>query len=196
MKVSEIRIPEPCSEDWGGMTPEQRGRFCAACQKTVHDLSAMPESDAKSLLQSDADICVSYLSDSRGEVRFQPEPIVPLRRLVRRASVATAAGLSLALAACTPHGEGPSLEDGTEAPAFLEVRPSIPDAEPCASSVIEALTRTQGEPMPIPEDTVERTKGDVAKPEPIEAPDPHPKPRLTRTAGKPSRPNQRILDDL
>ncbi|MBV1860545.1 MAG: hypothetical protein KUG77_19185 [Nannocystaceae bacterium] len=127
MKADDIRIPEPCNEDWGRMTPEQRGRFCGACQKKVHDLSAMSENDAKSILNSEADICVSYLSDESGAVHFQPERIVPVGRLFRRASATAAAGLSLALAACAPHGEGPKIEDAeTEEPAFLEVRPSIP----------------------------------------------------------------------
>lgn len=133
MKASEIQIPEPCDADWDAMTPAEQGRFCSACQKKVHDLSAMPESDAQRFLESDDDICISYLSNAAGEVRFQPERVVPLHRLVRRASMATAAGLSMALAACAPHGDGPQIEDTTETqrPAFLEFEPAIPDAEPC-----------------------------------------------------------------
>lgn len=136
MKASEIQIPEPCDADWDAMTPVERGRFCSDCQKKVHDLSAMPESDAQRFLESDdEDICISYLSNAAGEVRFQPERVVPLHRLVRRASMATAAGLSMALAACAPHGDGPQIEDTTETqrPALLEFEPAIPDAEPCES---------------------------------------------------------------
>lgn len=164
MKVSEIRIPEPCNEDWEGMSPEQRGRFCAACQKKVHDLSAMTEDDAKALLTTDEDICVSYLSDSRGTVQFQRPQIVPANRLRRRASVASAAGLTLALAACAPHGEGPKIEDDVEStqPAFLEVE-TIPEVEPCESEPIaepepDELIRTLGDYAPPPEPP-QRKKG-------------------------------------
>lgn len=193
MKASEIRIPEPCNEDWEGMTPEQRGRFCAACQKKVHDLSAMTEDDAKALLASDDDICVSYLSDTQGTVRFKPAQIVPANRLFRRASVASAAGLSLALAACAPHGEGPKIEDNVEStqPAFLEVQ-TIPEVEPCESKKpTEEFVRSKGEyaPEPEPEELI-RLTGDVIAPEP--APEPVVKPpprrlgkRVKRTAGKP-----------
>ncbi len=196
MKANEIRIPEPCNEDWEGMTPEQRGRFCAACQKKVHDLSAMPESEAKRLLATEDDICVSYLSDARGEVRFQPERVVPLSRLVRRASVASAAGLSLALAACAPHGDAPSIEESTERPAFLEVQPAIPDAEPCDPE--PELMRSLGEPVPEPviEDVV-RTQGDYAKPEPAVKPT-HRRmgKKVRRTAGKPVAPSSDPLSGI
>lgn len=184
MKADDIRIPEPCNEDWGRMTPKQRGRFCGACQKKVHDLSAMSEKDAENILQSGGDICVSYLSDKAGAVQFQPQRIVPVGRLFRRASATAAAGLSIALAACAPHGEGPTIEDAeTEQAAFLEVHPSIPDAEPCDATPPETdqdLTRTLGEPMPIEEEMI-RTKGDYAPP----PPEPKVLPRLKRTGGMP-----------
>lgn len=186
MKADDIRIPEPCNEDWGRMTPEQRGRFCGACQKKVHDLSAMSEQEAKTMLESDADICVSYLSDKTGAVQFQPERIVPVGRLFRRASATAAAGLSLALAACAPHGGGPEIDDAeTEQPAFLEVHPSIPDAEPCdATPPPEELIRTLGEPMPLEEELI-RTKGDYAPPPPTKI---RKQGKMKRTAGKPISP--------
>ncbi|MCR9162647.1 MAG: hypothetical protein ACE37F_03240 [Nannocystaceae bacterium] len=177
MKASEIRIPEPCNEDWEGMTPEQRGRFCAACQKTVHDLSAMTERDAKVLLATDEDICVSYLSDARGTVQFRRPQLVPANRLLRRASVASAAGLSLALAACAPHGEGPKIEDSVESsqPTFLEVL-TIPEVQPCESE--PPLTE------PDPEEFM-RTKGDYA-PEP----EPEPRRKVRRMGRKKPKPRR------
>jgi len=154
VNTSEIDIPEPCDEDWDRMTPAERGRFCSKCQKKVHDLSAMPESDAQAFLESDEDICISYLSNSAGDVRFQPERVVPLHRLVRCASMATAAGLSMALAACAPHGDGPQIEETSETPrpAFLEFEPAIPDAEPCERQPAPEVTPevevvTEAQPM-------------------------------------------------
>jgi hypothetical protein len=37
----KISIPEPCSEDWNEMTPNENGRFCMSCSKTVVDFSSM-----------------------------------------------------------------------------------------------------------------------------------------------------------
>ncbi|MGH1345912.1 MAG: hypothetical protein ACRBN8_30390 [Nannocystales bacterium] len=187
MKADDIRIPKPCNEDWGRMTPEQRGRFCGACQKKVHDLSAMSEAEAKGVLDSQGDICVSYLSDESGVVQFQPDRIVPVGRLFRRASATAAAGLSLALAACAPHGKGPEIDDAeTEQPAFLEVHPSIPDAEPCDAAPPEEMIRTLGAPIAVPEELI-RTKGDYAPPPPEPTPTQSVRKKGTRkrTAGKP-----------
>ena len=34
-----LQIQEPCHEDWHKMLPEEKGRFCMACQKKVIDFT-------------------------------------------------------------------------------------------------------------------------------------------------------------
>jgi hypothetical protein len=41
----QVRIDYPCSERWEQMAPEEQGRFCTACQKTVIDFSGMSDSE-------------------------------------------------------------------------------------------------------------------------------------------------------
>ena len=36
-----ISIPKPCHEDWSKMTPNEKGRFCFSCSKTVVDFTKM-----------------------------------------------------------------------------------------------------------------------------------------------------------
>lgn len=35
----KISIPEPCSEDWNKMTPDENGKFCSVCVKNVVDFT-------------------------------------------------------------------------------------------------------------------------------------------------------------
>jgi hypothetical protein len=37
----KITIPKPCNENWDEMTPNENGRFCMSCSKTVVDFSSM-----------------------------------------------------------------------------------------------------------------------------------------------------------
>jgi hypothetical protein len=43
MKSLKLQIPEPCHENWNNMTPEEHGRFCMSCSKTVIDFTAMTD---------------------------------------------------------------------------------------------------------------------------------------------------------
>ena len=173
MRADDIRIPEPCHEDWGRMLPEERGWHCRLCSKHVHDLSAMTETQVRALMRSGQDICVAYDVTNSGEIVFQPEPIVPIARLVRRPVGAAAAGLALALAACTPHGEEPSQTlDATEHPTRVQSSPVIPEGEPEPFLTVEVQTPeveppvvdepcdTVKTPDPIP--PIRRTRGVVA----------------------------------
>jgi hypothetical protein len=47
-----IRIEKPCHEDWNAMTPNERGRFCGSCQKTVTDFTAMTDNEILEALQN------------------------------------------------------------------------------------------------------------------------------------------------
>ena len=41
----QIRIAEPCHENWNNMLPTEQGRFCMSCQKQVVDFSAMTDKE-------------------------------------------------------------------------------------------------------------------------------------------------------
>ena len=39
MQWHKITIPKPCREDWNTMSPNDKGKFCDVCSKTVVDFS-------------------------------------------------------------------------------------------------------------------------------------------------------------
>lgn len=55
-KSTRISIKEPCSENWEKMTPNEQGRFCQSCQKSVVDIQSW--SDEKLL---------NFLAESKGQ---------------------------------------------------------------------------------------------------------------------------------
>jgi Carboxypeptidase regulatory-like domain/Secretion system C-terminal sorting domain len=82
----QITIPQPCHENWASMTPEAQGRFCAACQKCVVDMTAKaPVEIAEIYRQHGGNVCgrvrVSQLS--------RPAPKASLQAVAAQAIPAT-----------------------------------------------------------------------------------------------------------
>src|ERR1700741_655377 len=50
-----VTIPEPCSEDWNKMQPDEKGRFCGSCNKSVYDFTAKTDSEIHEIITSNKD---------------------------------------------------------------------------------------------------------------------------------------------
>ena len=157
--MTDYHIPEPCHEDWADMTPAERGRHCAVCDKTVVDLTACSPREGRALLErtrvaaGSTGVCARVRVDARKRVRFGG-----FRRHV------LTNGLALLLTAGAAAG---CAESGTEV-ALGGIRPVAPvDPAPAPApqppkimGEIQALS----EPEPEPE-----LMGDiVAVPQPVE----------------------------
>lgn len=53
----KIKIDKPCNENWNEMTPDEKGRFCNKCAKSVIDFSILSDKES-----------IDILSSSKGEV--------------------------------------------------------------------------------------------------------------------------------
>jgi hypothetical protein len=69
IRLEQVRIGTPCDAAWDQMAGTPATRFCAGCQKSVHDLSAMTRSEAeRHVCQSADDLCVRLVRQSDGMI--------------------------------------------------------------------------------------------------------------------------------
>jgi len=52
MKNQNLKIEKPCHEDWNKMAPNQLGRHCQLCEKTVVDFTKMSSEEIKEYLSN------------------------------------------------------------------------------------------------------------------------------------------------
>uniref|UniRef100_UPI0040494ACF carboxypeptidase-like regulatory domain-containing protein n=1 Tax=Gelidibacter sp. TaxID=2018083 RepID=UPI0040494ACF len=62
-KVINIQIPEPCHEDWNTMTPQDKGRHCAVCSKTVVDFTKSTDEQIISTFEQSNKLCGRFKSN-------------------------------------------------------------------------------------------------------------------------------------
>lgn len=69
----KITIPEPCHENWDKMTPNENGRFCLSCSKTVVDFTSMlPEEIQHFFIQNQNNkICGRFRKSQLDSVTIQ-----------------------------------------------------------------------------------------------------------------------------
>lgn len=61
-KKVNISIPKPCHENWEAMTPEEQGRFCSVCSKTVIDFTKASDKEIIEHLNKDKNACGRFVS--------------------------------------------------------------------------------------------------------------------------------------
>ncbi len=72
MKTTFLKVKSPCTESWEEMTPSEKGRFCAACQKEVIDFTALSSTEIIHLLseRKNESLC------GRMHSNFQKKPLL------------------------------------------------------------------------------------------------------------------------
>jgi hypothetical protein len=133
-----LEVLEPCSADWDSMVGDERARFCAQCQKHVHNLSEFTPREALDLvLRTGGRLCLSIERDPRGVPRTR-ELAEPLYRIGRRASRLAAGAFGAALTLCSAaaaraqtNAPAPALPavNAPASPAAVEVKPEVTDVQ-------------------------------------------------------------------
>ena len=131
-----LEILEPCSAEWSSMVGDDRARFCAHCQKHVHNLSEVTPREALDLvLRTGGRLCLSIERDPQGvpRTRALAEPLYRIgRRASRLAAGAFGAALALGSAAATR-----AQTNGPEPTPPAVTSPAAPaEASPVAGTTI------------------------------------------------------------
>lgn len=59
----KVTIPKPCHENWAAMTPEEKGRFCQVCSKSVRDFTNASDQEIIDDLSQNSNICANFRVD-------------------------------------------------------------------------------------------------------------------------------------
>jgi hypothetical protein len=93
MSKYKIDIPKPCHENWQEMTPSQKGRFCASCQKEVIDFTQLSPLEIARKTKSSKNLCGRFTQS-----QLQQEYVVASQNKLSRLGIALGLGSIIAIA--------------------------------------------------------------------------------------------------
>lgn len=74
MASIKLSIAEPCHENWEAMLPDEKGRFCLSCQKTVVDFTAMNDRQVLDYFKNyNGNTCGQFSPDQLGRELTKPK---------------------------------------------------------------------------------------------------------------------------
>ncbi len=78
-KKIQLSIAEPCHENWDGMTPVDKGKFCGSCQKQVVDFSDMSDRQVAEFFKkpSTGSVCGRFMTDQLDRPMEIPRKRIP-----------------------------------------------------------------------------------------------------------------------
>lgn len=83
MKKIMLSIPTPCHENWDQMSPQDKGRFCAACQKTVVDFTDMSDRQIAEFFKKTKNVCGRFDNSQLGrELAIPPKRLPWIRHFI------------------------------------------------------------------------------------------------------------------
>lgn len=90
-RTPKISIPNPCTENWAAMIPDEKGRYCSACQTSVQDFTSLSDSELISFFkQKQIPACGRFAQRQLEILNSQDKPNA---NIVKRISKYAAAAL-------------------------------------------------------------------------------------------------------
>lgn len=155
-----MHITKPCHEDWNRMSPNDQGRHCAVCEKTVVDLTTLTVNERRERL---AEISQDVRQGKRVCVRGRVDRDGSLAGSRRMLTGGMALLLAMTFAGC--QGEGPQVAaptpNQTQQPVEPEVLPGRVSLPPQTMGMMAPVLV-----QPAPVEPPHVLSGDVADPQP------------------------------
>ncbi|HIB38515.1 carboxypeptidase-like regulatory domain-containing protein [Mesonia sp.] len=89
----KLNIPEPCHEDWQQMSPTQKGKFCASCQKEVIDFTKLSATEIARKTKNAKQLCGRFTS-----TQLEQEYVSSTQNSLSRLGIALGLGSIIAVA--------------------------------------------------------------------------------------------------
>lgn len=112
-KHVQLKVTDPCHENWEAMIPVEKGRFCNACQKQVVDFTGMSDTQLAAFFKkpSTGSLCGRFMQDQLNRDIPIPRKRIPWLSYVFRFAIPAA------LISCKTAAQEPSRLTGAIAVA-------------------------------------------------------------------------------
>jgi len=98
--LESLTVAAPCPASWDDMEGNERVRFCAHCQQSVYDVSALTRAEATALVErTTGRLCLRLFRRTDGKVMTRDCPVGVLRAARRRLAAVVGAWVFLVLVA-------------------------------------------------------------------------------------------------
>lgn len=134
--IYQIRIAEPCHEDWNKMSPTEQGKFCHACQKQVVDFTGASDKELIRFIESSRTGTCGRFAGTQLErpISMPAEP--------RKRWWAYWVGLTTSFLVMISKSEGQTAKGRISSAKII-----VPDSEPPVITVGKMLTETTLAPI-------------------------------------------------
>ena len=132
-----IHIPKPCNENWENMVPEDKGRHCLLCSKTVIDFTGWEATEIAAYLkaQTDTKVCGRFRQEQLTTPVIEAVQRIYYANLslLKKIAAVFVIAFGLSASSCSPkmHTSGPQILGEIAEVDSIAEKPSqhLPDDE-------------------------------------------------------------------
>ena len=168
-KKIQLTIAEPCHENWDGMTPVEKGKFCGSCQKQVVDFSDMSDRQVAEFFKkpSTGSVCGRFMTDQLDRAIEIPKKRIPWMKYFFQIAI-PAFLVSIKVSASKTQGQiqvKTATKDTTTRPIYNDMKTMGIVARP------QTIKPFMGDTIVTPvKEPIQTVKGEIAVKNPVKEP--------------------------